>query len=119
MEQLGYVQASIDEYKEGLGWFQEKCPSIANKYIEYTAACFQPGKIPEKDKHLIALGIGVHAQDEYCIMYHAHRALELGANEEEILETIGVCAAFGGGASLSQGVTLIQDVIDEFQTKTH
>jgi hypothetical protein len=31
-----------------------------------------------------------------------------GATEENILEVISVAAAFGGGAALSQGVTLVQ-----------
>lgn len=68
--------------------------------------------------HLTALGISIHAQDEYCIMYHATRALEFGASEQELSETIGVCSAFGGGASMSQGVTLVHDVIAEHQ-QTH
>ena len=51
-------------------------------------------------------GILVNTQDEYCIIYHIKGCLDCGASEEEILEAVGVTAAFGGGAAMSQAVTL-------------
>lgn len=115
-EITGYVQESINDYKQGLGWFHSKCPEIVDSYEKFTSVCFVDGAISAKNKQLTALAISIHAQDEYCIMYHATRALECGATEQELCETIGVCSAFGGGASMSQGVTLVQDVILEHQT---
>lgn len=112
----GYVTESINDYKLGLGWLQTKSPEVVESYQNFSAVCFKEGAVSEKNKHLTALGIAIHAQDEYCIMYHASRALECGASEQELCETIGVCAAFGGGASMSQGVTLVHDVIEEHQT---
>jgi AhpD family alkylhydroperoxidase len=114
-----YVLDSIQDYKQGLGEFCGRLPEVGEKYMQLTAACFQGGALSEKDKHLIALGIAIHAQDEYCIMYHARTAMEIGADEQQILETVGVCAAFGGGAALSQGVTLVQDVIAGYQKTSH
>lgn len=35
----------------------------------------------------------------------------------EIFETEGVSAAFGGGAVMSQAVTLVQQVIEDFNNK--
>lgn len=108
------IQGWLMEYKEGLGQFREKMPEIAQRYMDFTGACFEAGALDEKAKHLIALGISVYAQDEYCMIYHTHEALHKGANEQEILEVVGVCAAFGGGATMSQGVTLVQDCIDSY-----
>lgn len=108
-----YVEMSIREYKEGLGHFRDKMPDITEKYIEFTSACFAPGEIDQKTKQLIALGISLYSQDEYCIMYHTQEAMHTGASEQEILEVVGVCAAFGGGATMSQGVTLVQECIQE------
>lgn len=109
------VRLWLQEYKEGLGHFQEKMPNIATKYMEFTAACFESGALDQKAKQLIALGVSIYSQDEYCMVYHAQEALHHGASEQEILETVGVCAAFGGGATMSQGVTLIQECLDEFK----
>lgn len=114
-----YVQDSILAYKEGIGQFVQKMPELGNKYLEFTAACFQDGAISEKEKHLMALSIAICLQDEYCIMYHGKEALDKGATEQEILETVGVCAAFGGGAALAQGVTLVNDIVVEYGRQGH
>ncbi len=113
------MQASIAEYKEGLGQFRMKYPKLGQPFMEFTSACFAEGALSEKQKHLVALGISVYSQDEYCIMYHADAAMQLGATADEVFETVGVCAAFGGGAALSQGVTLVQDVVNERTAKSH
>ncbi|MGF7532133.1 carboxymuconolactone decarboxylase family protein, partial [Bacillus paralicheniformis] len=42
-----------------------------------------------------------------------------GATEENILEAVSVAAAFGGGAAFSQGVTVVQQCIEEFGNTTH
>ncbi len=47
------------------------------------------------------------------MIYHTKGCLDQGCTEEEILEAIGVTAAFGGGAAMSQAVTLVQDAITE------
>lgn len=72
-----------------------------------------------KEKQMIALGISIHAQDEYCMIYHTKGALDQGATEENLLEVVSVAAAFGGGAALSQGITVVQQCIDEFGGQTH
>lgn len=59
-----------------------------------------------------------HVQAEYSIIYHTKGCLDQGCSEEEILETVGVTAAFGGGASMSQGVTLVQECIKELNSTT-
>lgn len=66
---------------------------------------------------MIALGISIYAQDEYCIIYHTKGCLDQGCSEDEILEVGGVSAAFGGGAAMSQAVTLVQQSIEELKNK--
>lgn len=107
-------EAALHEYKEGLGVFTQKMPDIARHYNAFTEACFQEGTLTQREKQLIALGIALFAQDEYCIIYHIKGCLDQGASEEEILEAVGVTAAFGGGAAMSQAVTLVQDTLSDF-----
>lgn len=107
-------EAALLEYKEGLGIFTKKMPKIAEHYNAFTEACFKEGALSQKEKHLIALGIALFAQDEYCIIYHIKGCLDQGASEDEILEAVGVTAAFGGGAAMSQAVTLVQDTLTDF-----
>jgi AhpD family alkylhydroperoxidase len=109
------VESSLIKYKEGLGTFTEKMPEFARQYNSFTEECFKEGVLTQKQKQLIALGISIHAQDEYCIIYHTKGCLDQGCSEQEILEAIGVTAAFGGGASLSQGATLVQECLLELK----
>lgn len=109
------TEAALFEYKEGLGLFSEKMPILAHYYNEFTAVCFKEGELSKKQKQLIALGISVFSQDEYCIIYHVKGCLDQGCSEEEMLETLGVTAAFGGGGAMSQSVTLVQDAIRDLK----
>ncbi|MBS4178593.1 carboxymuconolactone decarboxylase family protein [Lederbergia citrea] len=115
LEQKEFIESALQEYKEGLGTFTQKMPKLAEAYNAFTKACFEEGALQQKEKQLIALGISIFAQDEYCIIYHTKGCLDSGCKEEEILETVGVAAAFGGGAAMSQAVTLVLQAIEELQ----
>lgn len=110
-------EAALLEYTEGLAVFTKKMPKLAKHYNAFKEACFKEGELAQKEKQLIALGIALFAQDEYCIIYHIKGCLDQGASEEEILEAVGVAAAFGGGAAMSQAVTLVQDALKDFNQK--
>jgi AhpD family alkylhydroperoxidase len=107
------TEAVLHHYKAGLGMFTQKMPDLAQQYNAFTEECFKPGELSQKEKQLIALGISLYAQDEYCIIYHIKGCLDQGCSEQEILEAVGVTAAFGGGATMSQAVTLVQECIQE------
>lgn len=107
------TESALHEYKHGLGVFSQKMPELARHYNAFTEVCFEEGALSQKEKQLIALGISLFAQDEYCMIYHIKGCLDQGATEQEILEAVGVTAAFGGGAAISQAVTLVQEAITE------
>ncbi|MBU9722173.1 MULTISPECIES: carboxymuconolactone decarboxylase family protein [Bacillaceae] len=113
------IQQALKEYKAGLGQFTKQMPEIAGKYNEFTGACFSEGKLSQKEKQLIALGISLYSQDEYCIIYHMKGCIDQGCTQEEILEAVGVTGAFGGGAAMSQGVTLVEQCLEEFNAQAH
>ncbi len=118
-EVSNFFDDSILDYKEGSSRFQKALPKMTQGYFDFTEACFQAGSVGEKEKQLIALGISIYSQDEYCIMYHTKGAVEHGATEEEIMETVAVSAALGGGAAFSQGVTLVMDTFDYYENRAH
>lgn len=111
MEQM--TENEIHSYKEGLGELQHKMPELVGAYHQFTERCFEDGEISKKDKHLIALGISLYAQDEYCIHYHTKGCFDQGGNEKEILDVIGVAAAMGGGIAMSRGVQLVKEQLKE------
>ncbi|MCK1981177.1 MULTISPECIES: carboxymuconolactone decarboxylase family protein [Peribacillus] len=107
------TENALRDYKAGIGAFTQKMPVLAEKFNSFTEECFKEGQLSQKEKQLIALGISLYSQDEYCIIYHTKGCLDQGCSEQEILEAIGVTAAFGGGAAMSQAVTLIQECIQD------
>ncbi|WP_462409608.1 carboxymuconolactone decarboxylase family protein [Neobacillus sp. Marseille-QA0830] len=119
MEAQNQTQEALLQYKQGVGTFTEKMPQLARACNEFTEICFQEGQLSQKQKQLIALGIALNSQDEYCIIYHLKGCLDHGCSEEEILEAVGVCAAFGGGAAMSQAVTLVQQAIVDLNQMPH
>ena len=110
---------SLHHYKEGLGQFTQKVPHIAQAFNAFTEACFQEGALSQREKQLIALGISLSLQDEYCTIYHTKGCIDQGCSEEQILEACGVAAAFAGGAAMSQTVTLVQECITELKQQKH
>lgn len=113
-----WIGLALQDYKEGLAAFKERSPKLVESFNRFTEECFQAGELDAKTKQLMALAISVYANNEYCTIYHVKGAVDHGASEIEILEAIGVAAALGGGAAIAQGVTLVQDTIQELQLGT-
>ncbi|MGP4061390.1 carboxymuconolactone decarboxylase family protein [Halobacillus sp. H74] len=113
---MTWTQTYLHDYKEGIGVFSDHMPEVAHKFSQFTEECFKEGDVSQKHKQLMALGISIVAQDEYCMIYHTKGCVDQGASEKEILEACGVAAAFGGGAALSQAVTLVQDAYMDLTT---
>lgn len=113
------IERHLVNYKEGLHKFTAGMPEVVQTYNEFTEHCFREGEISQKNKQLIALGISVYSQDEYCMIYHTKGCIDQGCTDKEIFEAIGVSTAIGGGAAMSQGVTLVQECMDQFKQHTH
>jgi AhpD family alkylhydroperoxidase len=105
------------EYKKGMAELEQTLPDVVREYHRFTDACFAEGALSRKEKHLIALALAVHANDEYCILYHVKGAVDQGAAEREVLEAACVSAAFGGGLAMSQTVTLVQQTLMDWRGK--
>ena len=108
-------EAALLDFKRGVGEFTARMPGVAGKYNAFAEECFKEGSLGQKEKQLLALGISVCLQDEYCIIYHTKGCVDQGASEEEILDALGVAAAFGGGAAISQAVTLVFRCMSDFK----
>lgn len=86
-----------------------------NAFMNLLGEAYKPGKLDTKAKELISVAIAVYNRCEYCIVFHAYKALEAGATREEIIEAAMVSVAFGGGPAVAYTVTLLKDSIDEFE----
>ncbi|MBO1582584.1 MULTISPECIES: carboxymuconolactone decarboxylase family protein [Bacillus] len=118
-QQHGSTNDTLLHFKEGLGKFTQQIPEIAEAYNAFTQACFQEGALTKREKQLIALGISLATQDEYCTIYHTKGCIDQGCSDKEVLEACGVSAAFAGGAAMSQAVTLVQECMVELKSQNH
>ena len=58
------------------------------------------GALDKKTKELLALALGIAAHCDGCIGFHTQALAKLGANVEEVTETLGMATYMGGGPSL-------------------
>lgn len=86
-----------------VGTLSKENPKIAEGYKTMSSAIVEDKALSFKHKELIALGISIAIRCEGCIACHIKAALQAGATQEEIVETIGVSVLMGGGPSIVYG----------------
>jgi 4-carboxymuconolactone decarboxylase len=97
-------------------WF----PTMPKEALEMTMGkTFNPEGLDAKTRLLVTLGaltvIGAQAEDQVRIT--VRHALEAGATPQEVAETIGQMAVFGGVPAMTKAMGLAQGVIAERQKK--
>ncbi|UNK17040.1 carboxymuconolactone decarboxylase family protein [Paenibacillus sp. N3/727] len=98
----------ISTYKNEILHLKEAMPKVAESYHHFTGVCFQDGELDEMTKQLIALGIGLFANNELCTFYHMEEARSKGATDTQIMEAVAVASAAGAGHALAQGLMRVQ-----------
>lgn len=78
-------------------------PKMMQAFMKMHDLGTKDGALLFKHKELIALGIGIHAHCEGCILAHIKGALEAGATHDEIVEAIEVALYMGGGPCVMYG----------------
>jgi AhpD family alkylhydroperoxidase len=66
-------------------------------FLEVEEKAFRDGALDKKTKELMALSISIVTKCEPCMEWHLDQALQSGAVDEEIYETIDVAIEMGGG----------------------
>lgn len=109
------VREKLNSFVGGLETMAGTNPEHVEAFMGLLGAAYEPKFLDLKTKELMSVAIGCYNRCEYCIVYHCYKALEAGANREEILESAMVAVAFGGGPSIAYAVTLLKESIDEFE----
>ena len=65
--------------------------------LELEEKAFSDGALDKKTKELMALSISIVTKGEPCMEWHLDQAIQAGAKDEEIYETIDVAIEMGGG----------------------
>lgn len=91
-------------------------PNLIADYMRLHRDGMQSGVISSKIKELMALAIAVVVGCESCMKWHLTGAVEAGASDEEIAETLGVTIFMGGGPALMHSET-VAETLNELRTK--
>lgn len=75
-------------------------PDVMKAFSSIAQAALAPKALDTKTKELIALAIGVATRCDDCIAFHAKAAVEQGASEAEIQETLAMTIYMGAGPSV-------------------
>lgn len=109
------VRQMLNDFTGGLQTVGQTNEKHVGAFMNLLGAAYEPGAIDLKTKELMSIAIACYNRCEYCIVFHAYKALEAGATREELMEASMVAVAFGGGPSIAYAVTLLKDSIDEFE----
>lgn len=77
-----------------------KTPEVMKAFAASAQTALKAAALDTKTKELIALAIAVAVRCDDCIAFHAKAAVEQGASEAEVLETLGMAIYMGAGPSV-------------------
>ena len=74
-------------------------PDLMKAFATLAQVALAPKALDTKTKELMALAIGVATRCDDCIAFHAKAAVDQGATEQEIAETLAMAVYMGAGPS--------------------
>ena len=83
---------------------------MGDKFFSWYGEVFKEGALTEREKALIALAVAHAVACPYCIDAYSSTCLKKGADEEQMMEAVHVAAAIKGGATLVNGVQMMNHV---------
>jgi len=75
-------------------------PDVMKTFTNMAQVALAPKALDTKTKELIALAIGVATRCDDCIAFHAKAAVDQGASEAEVQETLAMAIYMGAGPSV-------------------
>jgi alkylhydroperoxidase/carboxymuconolactone decarboxylase family protein len=82
----------------------EDAPGLWEKFMAYYGSVFKEGALSAKEKALIAFAVAHAVQCPYCIDSFTQTLLDMGVNQEQMIEAVHAAAAIRGGATLAHGM---------------
>jgi len=90
------IERIIKTRKKAHSFFSKKS-KVYKSFVDIEQNTYKDGKLSKLQKELIAIGISVVTNCESCMEWHIKQALDDGATEDEILESIEVAIEMSGG----------------------
>ena len=97
--------------------FIKKYPDVWAAHEGLTRACADAGPLDRKTRELIKIGISVAANLETATKRHAVMALEHGATEDEICQTVLMTMTTCGHPTAAAGWKWVRRVLEPSETQ--
>ncbi|HDM24253.1 carboxymuconolactone decarboxylase family protein [archaeon] len=94
---MSYVREILREVSYAFRSLNRHTPEVAKAFKDLLEAALTKGKLTLREKELVLVGVSVALRCEPCTVLHIKKALEAGADPEEIAEAIAVTVLMGGG----------------------
>jgi len=98
---IGYIPEQLD-------FLGERVPAPVANFVRMYGTTMEKGALDVKTKELMGLALAIASGCKHCMEWHTVGALEQGASEDEIAETLAVTMVMTGGPGL---VTLPEPVM--------
>lgn len=95
---------------------REAVPELLKGFGGLHQAAMKDGILDQREKELIALGIGIAVRCENCIYAHVRAAVKAGATAEQVLEAAGVAVMMGGGPAYTY-LPRVTEAIEALKTR--
>lgn len=95
-----------DELKK-LAPLSQLKPEMMKAFAAFDAVVLADGALSKKTKELIAIGVALTTQCQYCLTIHTEAARKAGATDEELAEVTFVAAALRAGAAVTHGANWV------------
>lgn len=90
------IERIIRTRKKAHLWYSKKS-KVYKSFVDMEQTTYKDGKLSKLQKELVAIGISVAMDCESCMEWHIKQALDNGATEDEIIESVEVGIEMGGG----------------------
>jgi alkylhydroperoxidase/carboxymuconolactone decarboxylase family protein len=102
MSQSYYQPEELKDF----GNIGEFAPEAGQAFFNYYNQATAAGKLPEREKALIALTVAHVQHCPYCIDAYTNKCLSLGITREEMMEAVQVGAAMSAGIVLAHATQM-------------
>ena len=103
----------LNETKVSFNTLEKEIPETFRGFGVMGKDAKQNGKLTEKTKEFIALGIAIATRCESCIALHVNSLVRLKTKREELVEALSMCSYMGGGPSIAFSAKALE-AFDQF-----
>ena len=93
--------------------FLERFPDVGQAYSALGSACKAAGPLDERTAELVKLGISIGAGMSGATRSHTRKALEAGAERDEIVHAVLMATTTVGFPNMMRGLAWVESVFEE------